>query len=115
MSPDATTIAEAFGDLAVIWDANTGDIITSFTHPAPIVTVTYNPDGQHLATTAADGSMELWPIPLPPIADTADAARRNQLGEQEAVRAGRPLLQLGPPHLLNHLISRSSGCGVWRW
>jgi WD40 repeat protein len=63
MSPDGTTVAGAFGGLAVLWDATTGDIITTFTHPAPIVSVTYNPDGQHLATTAADGSVELWPIP----------------------------------------------------
>ncbi|XP_054156101.1 WD repeat and SOCS box-containing protein 1-like [Oppia nitens] len=76
-SPDSRLIVTASWDTtAIIWNANSGEILTKLYHLKPrptlmwaggenghhIRSVSFSPDGAHIATVADDGFVRIWDI-----------------------------------------------------
>jgi hypothetical protein len=45
---------------AKLWDATTGQLLHTFEHPGPAVSVAFSPEGRRIVTASADTSIRLW-------------------------------------------------------
>lgn len=55
-SPDASRIVTASRDgTARLWDARTGEVLTTFDHPDEVWSAAFSPDGARVVTTGGDG------------------------------------------------------------
>ncbi len=62
-SPDGRQIATVGPDGAILWDAETGEVIRAFTVNSGMVeAVAFSPDGQHLLTGSSDKTASLWDV-----------------------------------------------------
>ncbi|MES2569489.1 MAG: hypothetical protein V4710_05485 [Verrucomicrobiota bacterium] len=78
LSSDGTRLASATGQYLVggekyepapaaeptvrLFDANTGELLRSFEHLPPVLSVAFTPDGSHLAAANMMGEMRVWEI-----------------------------------------------------
>lgn len=60
-SDDGARFLTANGFQAFVWDAQTGDLLTTFGDEArPVNSAALSPDGRQVLTSASDGSLRLW-------------------------------------------------------
>jgi WD40 repeat protein len=60
-----------------VWDTETLGLLCSLEgHGGPVLSVAFSPNGQKMASSGADGRVNYWTVPLPPIAP-ADAEKRK--------------------------------------
>ena len=90
-SPDSTELAAAGSDNAVrVWRLATRRAVAVLPHPGPVTAAAFAAGGT-LATSAADGTVRLWRLPGPVLADQSDAVFSVQFtdgGRRLAVAAG---------------------------
>lgn len=80
-SPKGDQFAAAADKLVKVWDVETGTLLcTQKGHEAKVVSIVFNPNGQKMASGAADGTINYWTVPLPPIPP----------GDLEKIRAALP-------------------------
>ena len=60
-SPDGTRVATAGSRDVLLWDAQTGKLLTAFSgHTGPTASIAYSSDGTRIATGADDGTARIW-------------------------------------------------------
>ncbi|MFO0936326.1 MAG: hypothetical protein U0798_07435 [Gemmataceae bacterium] len=63
IGPDSRLTFLRAGNQVRVWDGTTGIPLTPvLVHPATVVSAEFNPDGFHLLTACADGSVRAWPL-----------------------------------------------------
>jgi WD40 repeat protein/tetratricopeptide (TPR) repeat protein len=62
VSPDGRFLALA-GDDVRIWNCRTNAFVAEFTHPKPVLTLTFNARGDRLATGGLDGQARVFAVP----------------------------------------------------
>ena len=61
IAPDGSEIVLGRGSDAVVFDPITGVVIRTLTgHDGAVRQATFSPDGEHIATASADGSVRIW-------------------------------------------------------
>ncbi|MEL6261361.1 MAG: caspase family protein [Cyanobacteria bacterium J06626_6] len=61
ISPDGNTMATASEDNTVnLWDARTGELLSTLDHRAGVVSIGYSGNGQTLVTASTDDAVSLW-------------------------------------------------------
>lgn len=66
-SPTGRTVATCSLDgLVKVWNADTGNLMQTFIHDAPVLEVAYFPDGSRLATQDRHGALRIWQMPEEP-------------------------------------------------
>ena len=83
-SPDGRLIATASVDhSAKIWDASTGEVVTTLSSSEPILSVAFNPDGNFLATGSETGVMRFYFVQFEDVLSLAQGRITRTLTEQE--------------------------------
>jgi WD40 repeat protein len=70
-SPDSALLAAGSSDTTVgvrIWDIAVNKVIATLPHAAPVTSLMFSANGQHLLTSANDGITRLWPVRGPALA-----------------------------------------------
>jgi hypothetical protein len=61
LSPDGNRAAAVVGNVLSLWDAErASEHVEISAHAAPILSVTFSPDGRNILTSGADGAARLW-------------------------------------------------------
>ena len=78
-SPDGVSLATAgYDGTAKLWNAKTGDLITTFTgHRERVLSVAFSPDGTILATASHDRTVRLWDTASGTLITTLTGHRRS--------------------------------------
>ena len=69
-SPDSSLLAVAtaatldgnFQPVVIIWNAKSGDKVTTLPQNGPTLSLQFSPDGQQLATLTSDGTLQVWAV-----------------------------------------------------
>ena len=83
LSPDGNTAVTVQGDEAIarLWNINTGKIIHGIKgHKAPILCVTYSPDGKTVLTGSKDKTARLWDAETGKELAVLDPTRKGHIG-----------------------------------
>jgi WD40 repeat protein len=97
--PDGRVLAAGGGQAAGLWDVTTRKPIgPPLHHPAPLLGVTFAPDGRRLLTCCGDDTARVWEVPAP-VGGTPERVRlwvEVLTGwELDEARAARPLGEAG--------------------
>jgi WD40 repeat protein len=57
-----TRIVVTFGNVARVWDTQTGQIVADLEHPDVVSTAQFDASGDHVLTTSKDGFVRLWSV-----------------------------------------------------
>jgi WD40 repeat protein len=58
----AATIEGKFQPAVVIWDASSGEKVTTLPQSSPTLSLQFSPDGHQLATLTSDGALQIWAV-----------------------------------------------------
>jgi len=53
-------LSASWDNTAILWDAQSGEIIHSFEHDGPLNTAIFHPDGERIITVAGDNFVRIW-------------------------------------------------------
>jgi WD40 repeat protein/type 1 glutamine amidotransferase len=78
-SPKGDQFAAGAGKSIKVWDVVTGQrLCTQQGHTADVLSIAFNSNGQKMASAGADGNVNYWTVPLPPIpTDVLDKIKAN--------------------------------------
>jgi len=58
----AATIAGNFQPAVIIWNASSGEKVTTLPQDSPTISLQFSPDGRQLATLTSDGALQIWAV-----------------------------------------------------
>jgi type 1 glutamine amidotransferase len=91
LSPRGDQIAACVENAIHVWDVKTGEVLCSQEgHPIEVMAVAFSPNGQKMASSDREGTINLWTVPLPPLPPAEIDKIKNAAPGAARVPAAKP-------------------------